>query len=289
MIDVKCDLCGRDDYLVIWDKGAREAAGVLRGTVARDEDGRIQNGRSVICLNCGLVYVTPRMSDEELDEFYRTQYRELYPINPEIEDIHATNAMSVIRQLPAGIKRMLDVGCSTGKLVDRLSKALDAWGLEPNAEIKHPRIISERLENYEPDKPFDLVTMLNTLEHLPSPVEALRHLRRLMAPEGHLLISVPNLETRMINITTDAFMSCAHLYQFTLPVLVACLMKVGLKPTQYWVLDERIGEKLYVLSEAGEPQEPKYQPPDVLALVNHLQMMDKVIELKVLMGSWGYR
>ena len=31
-----------------------------------------------ICKNCGLIYLSPRMTEEELDQFYKNEYRTLY-------------------------------------------------------------------------------------------------------------------------------------------------------------------------------------------------------------------
>jgi SAM-dependent methyltransferase len=41
---------------------------------------------------------------------------------------------------------------------------------------------------------FDVVTMWDVLEHLYQPVQTLRHVRRLLRPDGILVVRVPNLD-----------------------------------------------------------------------------------------------
>ncbi len=47
--------------------------------------------------------------------------------------------------------------------------------------------------NFQPQQTFDLILMLDVLEHLPEPAAALEHARRLLNPGGRLLITVPAL------------------------------------------------------------------------------------------------
>ncbi len=46
---------------------------------------------------------------------------------------------------------------------------------------------------FQPDQTFDLILMLDVLEHLPDPAAALEHARSLLTPSGRLLITVPAL------------------------------------------------------------------------------------------------
>lgn len=47
--------------------------------------------------------------------------------------------------------------------------------------------------SFQPAETFDLILMLDVLEHLPEPAIALEHARRLLNPGGRLLITVPAL------------------------------------------------------------------------------------------------
>ena len=257
MKEVNCDLCGSDECAVLWDKAEREKAGILRSVVIRDAEGNIIQGRNVMCKRCGLVYVNPRMSKAELDQFYAEDYRKIYRSSSSLaaERRHAETAFRLIRHLlPA---ECLDIGCSTGQLVE-LTKGK---GIEPNAEYcekaKSTGLSVENciIEDYDPGIKFDIITMTNALEHVFGPTEVLTKIHDLLSDGGHVLISVPNLLNTHLNIPVDAFLSNAHLYNFTPATLHMMMGKTGLKTVEAHLIPEEMGEKVYILAQKGEPVE----------------------------------
>jgi SAM-dependent methyltransferase len=103
--------------------------------------------------------------------------------------------------LPGGARRVLDIGPSpfTALLRQTLPCPVDTLGLEPDAphsgdrgshhlaDLNHP-------ESLPSDLPFyDLIVFAEVLEHLhTSPAIVLEALRRLLAPEGVLILQTPN-------------------------------------------------------------------------------------------------
>lgn len=254
---VPCDLCGSEVCTVLWDKTEREKAGILRSVVIRDENGGIVQGRNVMCKRCGLVYVSPRMSKAELDRFYAEDYRKIYggACSLESEKRHAGTAFRLIRHLlPA---ECLDIGCSTGQLI----RMTGGCGIEPNAEYCEVaqkaglNVANTTIEDYDPGIRFDVITMLNALEHVASPSTVLTKIHDLLNDDGHVLISVPNLLNTHLNIPVDAFLSNAHLYNFTPATLHMMMGKAGLHAARAYLVAEEMGEKIYVLAQKGEPTE----------------------------------
>ena len=105
----------------------------------------------------------------------------------------------ICRELEAERPRILDVGCGTGANLVMLSEFGDAEGVD----ISHDALAFCRergLENvrhgaaedlpYE-DGTFDLVTALDVVEHLDDDLAGLRELRRVLRPNGYVLLFVP--------------------------------------------------------------------------------------------------
>lgn len=97
------------------------------------------------------------------------------------------------------IRRILDVGCGDGLFFEQLEKFGRVEGLEPDpALVSDPRWQSRiRNEELGPDflesNPYDLVLMLDVLEHIADDRGALISALRVVRPGGFLLLTVPAL------------------------------------------------------------------------------------------------
>jgi SAM-dependent methyltransferase len=129
-------------------------------------------------------------------------YRQLY----EVENEHwwfVARKEILLRYLDARLPlrrdaRLLDVGCGTGTILESFSRRYHAFGTDvaPQAiEFCRQRGLTElhlgRLEEYPRSEPFDILTMLDMLEHVEDDGGLLRAAHRLLRPGGHLLIAVP--------------------------------------------------------------------------------------------------
>ena len=111
-------------------------------------------------------------------------------------EIHETVAR-ILDPLPRG--KLLDVPAGEGALSARLSEAgfhVQACDLYPDI-FRVPGIEVRRgdLSGTLPyaDAEFQYITCLEGLEHIENPHQAIREFARLLAPGGHLVISVPNI------------------------------------------------------------------------------------------------
>lgn len=113
--------------------------------------------------------------------------------------------MSELRGLAprGGWSRVLDIGCGDGLFFPELRElAAAVEGIEPDERLVSEAARPDGLihvrpfdDSFRPEHRYGLIVMLDVLEHLPEPVQALRHVVRLLEPGGHVLITVPALQS----------------------------------------------------------------------------------------------
>jgi SAM-dependent methyltransferase len=95
--------------------------------------------------------------------------------------------------------RILDAGCGSGRNMVELARRGTVTGVELSAtsvRLARERGIGEVIEGSVLEMPFDagsfdLAVSLDVIEHLKEDLDALRELRRVVAPGGLLLVTVP--------------------------------------------------------------------------------------------------
>jgi SAM-dependent methyltransferase len=95
--------------------------------------------------------------------------------------------------------RILDAGCGSGRNMIELARHGTVTGVElspPSVEIARRRATGEVIEGSILEMPFaaesfDLAVSLDVIEHLQDDLAALKELRRVVAPGGRLLVTVP--------------------------------------------------------------------------------------------------
>jgi cyclopropane fatty-acyl-phospholipid synthase-like methyltransferase len=102
--------------------------------------------------------------------------------------------------VPAGARRVLDLGCASGALGAALKarQACEVVGVEidpayaRDAEARLDRVICGDVATVEVDGPFDCLVAADVLEHLVDPWAALARHAALLEPGGMAVISLPN-------------------------------------------------------------------------------------------------
>lgn len=96
--------------------------------------------------------------------------------------------------------KVLDIGAGTGDfLVAAKNEGWNITGIEPSDKAKEIAIskgvtFSYSLENLE-DHTFDVITMWHVLEHVPDLDFQMQQLKRLLKPNGTIIIAVPNFKS----------------------------------------------------------------------------------------------
>jgi 2-polyprenyl-3-methyl-5-hydroxy-6-metoxy-1,4-benzoquinol methylase len=108
--------------------------------------------------------------------------------------------------VPKACRRVLDVGCADGSFGESLKKTRDGvevWGVEPTksaavmAKAKLDMVVEGLFEPQMglPVGGFDCILFNDVLEHMLAPELALRYARKLLAPGGVVVASIPNIRS----------------------------------------------------------------------------------------------
>ena len=183
-----------------------------------------ENGFSLVkCSGCGLLYVQERPDDTEISQAHKqgkhSGVKELDVTGVFSED-KIRGYLGVLEDLFAGEPAIsgswLDIGCGHGEFiaaVQQYSKGkIAAHGTEPNVhKQKSARehgldVTYFDLDAHE-DK-YDFISLLNVYSHLPNPPEFIGGLKRLLKPDGEIILQTGD---------TAGFSAEEHYKPFSLP------------------------------------------------------------------------
>lgn len=223
---VACNLCSADD------------ADHLRS------DGPLHLVR---CRHCGLVYVTPRLTEHAIQRLYdegyfftgdgpRRGYRDYIADGEYYLDTFRRRIRWLERHTVAG-GRLLDVGCAAGFFLQVSAESgWEGYGVEPaTCMAEHARselglrVFHGTLrQRYFPAGYFDLVTLWDVLEHLTDPRGELSEVNRVLRLEGLLVLETQNIASWLPKVMGERwhhYGNDLHLFHFT-PETISRLLSV---------------------------------------------------------------
>ena len=255
-----CALCGSREQVLIYPAN-------ITGTVPTEEfacttDALGKHDDILQCVRCGHVSSRPTIDADAIhraysdvsDETYLTEEgsrRELFrSILGSLDDYHVQG------------RRLLEVGSNVGLFLAEASRAeWEAKGIEPSTwavrtgrqrygvDLQQGTIETLR----EPPVSADVIVMLDVLEHLIDPLQALRRLRTVIQDEGLLALATVNLSGlhgRLRDGRWPWFIR-SHLHYFMPQTLHAMLRTAGFRMVE-WSQVPRTFHLSYIARRAGE-------------------------------------
>jgi 2-polyprenyl-3-methyl-5-hydroxy-6-metoxy-1,4-benzoquinol methylase len=155
----------------------------------------------VKCRDCGLVYVNPRPTEEEILSYYTNDY---YSVHINKNDLLREKEASLqskfdkVKHVKPG--RLLDIGCQKGEFLYFMQqKGWEVKGVDFSPSL--PNLFgldifygSVEKAGFAPEY-FDLITLWAVLEHVYHPREMLNEVYRLLKPGGTVLLLVTNFNS----------------------------------------------------------------------------------------------
>lgn len=160
----------------------------------------------------GFLQTIPQPLPEKLPEYYESEdyishtdskrnlFEKVYHL---VRQFSLNSKLKLVHTFGSKNKSLLDVGCGTGDFLQTAQK--NNWivtGIEPNEQA---RIIANSKTNNSVfntkellkfnENSFDVITLWHVLEHLPNLEEQIATFKRLLKPEGTLVIAMPNYKS----------------------------------------------------------------------------------------------
>lgn len=172
--------------------------------------------RIVRCDSCGHVYSRNIYTRELEARMYNSAGVSMWPAylkmkeHPVLTKIERRRNIFYLEACEryVGIGRILDIGSGNGSLLYQAAER--GWavqGLDPNPvwqDIAPTLGVKPRLGTFPDDLPpgeqFDVIAMLDVLEHMADPVGFLSSTLRYLTPDGMVFVQVPNLNSLLLRL-----------------------------------------------------------------------------------------
>jgi SAM-dependent methyltransferase len=204
----------------------------------------------VKCANCGFIFLNPRPAQEEVVNFYPADFNRESPtwihrlLSASLSPIR--NSIIKILKKYKNSGKLLDIGCGSGRFLSLMQEqGFDVWGCELNANSREfaPRSLAGRIFYKElsecnfPEKSFDLVIMLQSLEHIYAVDKLFQEIKRILKDDGVLYIYVPDSDFFEFSFFGPYYFNLEvprHLYCFTRNSLGNLLSREGFKVERFF-------------------------------------------------------
>ncbi len=240
---VPCPVCRGKNYTIIYE-------GKFPKNLTEDKLKKMYRSSSdyalfeqvVRCSSCQTVYLNPRLdpsiiidayAEGEDESFIAQDFMRMRTFETALRRLAKKYVITLSEET-----KILDIGCAGGAfLLAAENLGLSAVGIEPNrwlcdyAQKKHQldARAGTLADHHFPDNIFDLITLWDVIEHVPNPDAELHEIRRILKPNGLLIVNYPDyssLPARILGKKWPFWLS-VHLTYYTPKTINQHLTKSG--------------------------------------------------------------
>ncbi|GFO60682.1 SAM-dependent methyltransferase [Geomonas silvestris] len=189
------------------------------------------------CPACGLGHTVPQ--PEDLGPYYAGYYGGRHGFTLRY---CMNRRMGFVGRAVAGKTggRLLDIGCGDGSFL--LTAKAAGWEvagteLNPDPARQAGLEVWEAVEQLDPSRPFDCITMWHTLEHMRDLPSMMANIGKVLKPGGKLIVAVPDFGGWQAKLFKGKWLHVdapRHLYHFDAGALKRCLKGGGFSVERAW-------------------------------------------------------
>ena len=197
----------------------------------------------------GFLETHPQPSSDKLSNYYKSEdyishtdskrnlFEKAYHF---VRSIALKKKLNLINSFSQESKNLLDVGCGTGDFLQAAqNNEWNVFGIEPNQQARN--IANNKTNNsvFETEQllkfkehSFDVITLWHVLEHLPNLEDHLSVFKKLLKPNGTLIIAVPNYKSYDATYYKEfwaGFDVPRHLWHFSKAALSKLVLKESME------------------------------------------------------------
>jgi 2-polyprenyl-3-methyl-5-hydroxy-6-metoxy-1,4-benzoquinol methylase len=205
----------------------------------------------VQCASCAFKFTNPRPHSSKIGKYYQSEDYVSHSntnkgfVNSTYQLIRQYTLLKKLQLLSKFFKQgsMLDIGCGTGEFLNTCKKAKwNTTGIEPDSGARNRAIKKYALTVHDeseltniPNERFEVITLWHVLEHVPALNERVLELKRLIKPNGVIVVAVPNcnsLDAAIYKEHWAAYDVPRHLYHFAPNNMEQLFLKHGMQVFQ---------------------------------------------------------
>jgi len=235
----------------------------------------------VMCNNCKLAYLNPRLTQDQLQKVYVEDQLinfEYYLASKKLDEKTFAARLNLIKKF-ISVGTVLDIGSSIGTFLSvAKSEGWRAYGIELNKKsAEYSKACGHKLfDDYEKTKlKFNFVNMSDVIEHFTDPKEELTKIYNLLCNDGVLLISTPNFENKLTRKL--AIKPYEHLYYFTPKTISLLLNKCGFMVKYFKPTTRNLSVKALIYSSTFNRSKLKLLLLSLLIHTRFYMILDKII------------
>jgi 2-polyprenyl-3-methyl-5-hydroxy-6-metoxy-1,4-benzoquinol methylase len=192
------------------------------------------------CKSCFFVFSKPSVNvnfQENIEDF-EDVYLQYFDANATDQKNFNLLLSRLEKTLDLFKSKILDIGCGSGKFVNYLSeRKIDCYGVEPSQPLYNKylkgdnKFYNSTIDDFSKSSniKFDVITLLDVLEHIEYPSAFIDHIIQLQAPNGYLIIEIPLYGSWLSKISGKNwhFFNKYHLSYFTKSRLISLMNEKG--------------------------------------------------------------